>query len=212
MMTAAQTLVWRVDPRQPDRATLERAAQVLRRGGLVAFPTETVYGLGASALNPAALQRLTVVKQRPAEKHYTMHLYRQEQVRDLVAVVPPAAQRLMDVLWPGPLTLVLPAQEGGTVGLRLPDHPVARQFLEACGLPVAAPSANRSGQPSPTTAQTVLEQLDGEIDAVLDAGPTGVGQASTVVEVSATGELRYLRDGAVSREQIQRALGQAPHA
>ncbi|MBI4354837.1 MAG: threonylcarbamoyl-AMP synthase [Candidatus Omnitrophica bacterium] len=208
-MTATHTLVWRVDPRHPDPELLRRAALLVRSGGLVAFPTETVYGLGVNALDAAAIQRLTEVKQRPSEKRYTLHLYRKEQARDLAAVVPPAAQRLIDACWPGPLTVVLPAVGGGTVGLRLPDHPVARQFLEACGVPVAAPSANRSGEPPPTSAQQVLARLDGAIEAVLDAGPTGGDLPSTVVAISAAGEVRYLRDGALSRQQIQEILKDA---
>ena len=167
----------------PDPAVLREAAAVLKGGGLVAFPTETVYGLGADATTPRAIERLNAVKGRPPEKPYSLHIYTAEQVQAYVKAVPPAAQRLMARCWPGPLTLVLPADGGGTVGFRLPSHPVALAFLRACGVPVAAPSANRSGAPPPTDAAEVVAALDGDVDCVLDAGPTQLGRESTVAEI-----------------------------
>ena len=185
----------------PDPAVLREAAAVLRGGGLVAFPTETVYGLGADATTPRAIERLNAVKGRPPEKPYSLHIYTAEQVQAYVKAVPPAAQRLMARCWPGPLTLVLPADGGGTVGFRLPSHPVALAFLRACGVPVAAPSANRSGAPPPTDAAEVMAALDGDVDCVLDAGPTQLGRESSVVEIVGD-RVEIRREGALSREAI----------
>src|SRR3989338_4881705 len=190
----------------PDPAALAEAAAVLRAGGLVAFPTETVYGLGADATNPKAVERLNQVKGRPPEKPYSLHLHQAEQMRPYVSSVPAAAATLIERFWPGPLTVVLPGKDGKTVGFRLPDHPVARAFLKACGVPVAAPSANRSGSPPPTDAQEVLAALDGAVDCLLDGGPTRFGRESTVVEVVG-GRVEIRREGAISKDAILQAIG-----
>lgn len=192
----------------PDPAALAEAAAILRRGGLVAFPTETVYGLGADASNPAAVGRLNRVKGRPPEKPYSLHLYAPEQLLGYVTSIPPLAERLMQRFWPGPLTIVLPGADGRAIGFRLPDHPVARAFLEACRVPVIAPSANRSGSPPPTDAQEVLAALDGDVDCVLDAGPTRMGRESTVVEVVGD-RVEIRREGAIPRTTILEAVGSA---
>lgn len=184
-----------------DPLALHDAARMLRHGGLVAFPTETVYGLGADATNPAAIARLNQVKGRPPEKPYSLHLHSPDQVRPFVEVVPALAQRLMERFWPGPLTIVMPSRDGKTVGFRLPDHPIAQAFLKACDVPVAAPSANRSGFPPPTDAQEVLAALDGEVDCLLDAGPTRLGRESTVVEIVG-GHLEVRREGAIATAAI----------
>ncbi len=185
----------------PDPAALAEAAQILRRGGLVAFPTETVYGLGADATNPKAINRLNQVKGRPPEKPYSLHLYTAEQMAPYIASVPPAAKRLMDRFWPGPLTIVLAGTDGRTVGFRLPDHPIARAFLKACDVPVAAPSANRSGSPPPTDAKEVLAALNGAVDCLLDGGPTTLGRESSVVEI--VGErIEVRREGAIAKDAI----------
>ena len=185
----------------PDPAALAAAAAVLRSGGLVAFPTETVYGLGADATNPNAVERLNQVKGRPPEKPYSLHLYSPEQMRPYVSSVPAAAAKLIERFWPGPLTIVVPGRDGRTVGFRLPDHPVARAFFKACGVPVAAPSANRSGSPPPTDANEVLVALGGAVDCLLDGGPTRFGRESTVVEV-VDGRVEVRREGAISKEAI----------
>lgn len=190
----------------PAASALEEAARVLRGGGLVAFPTETVYGLGADATNPQAIERLNQVKGRPPDKPYSLHLYSPDQMRAFVTDLPPAAARLIERFWPGPLTIVVPGKDGRTVGFRLPDHPIAQAFLRACGVPVAAPSANRSGSPPPTDVTEVLEALDGSIECVLDGGPTRLGRESTVVEViDARVEIR--RAGAIGADAIRAALG-----
>ena len=165
----------------PDPALLAEAAAVIRRGGLVAFPTETVYGLAADATNPKAIERLNQVKGRPPEKPYSLHLHSAAQVQDFVTAVSPVAAKLMERFWPGPLTIVMPSKDGKTVGFRLPNHPVASAFLKACGVPVVAPSANRSGSPPPTDANEVMAALNGSFDYLLDGGPTQMGRESTVV-------------------------------
>ncbi len=185
----------------PDPTALSEAAKILRSGGLVAFPTETVYGIGADAGNPKAIERLNQVKGRPPEKPYSLHLYAPEQMRAFVTSVPPLAAKLIERFWPGPLTIVIPAKSGGTIGFRLPDHPIARAFLKACEVPVVAPSANRSGSPPPTDAKEVLAALDGSLDCLLDGGPTRLGRESTVVEVVG-GRVEIRREGAISTETI----------
>ncbi len=193
--------ILQVNANSPDPAVLAEAAAIVRRGGLVAFPTETVYGLAADAANPKAVQRLNSVKGRPPEKPYSLHIYSQSQVDSFVANIPPLAKHLMERFWPGPLTIVTPANNGKTVGFRLPDPPVAQAFLKACGVPVSAPSANRSGSPPPTDAKEVLTALGDGFDCLLDAGPTPMGRESTVVEV-VDDRLVIHREGAVPKEDI----------
>jgi L-threonylcarbamoyladenylate synthase len=191
----------------PDPAALAEAAGVLKQGGLVAFPTETVYGLGADATNPQAIEQLNRVKGRPPEKPYSLHLYTPEQMRAYVDTVPAAAAKLIDRFWPGPLTIVVPGRQGAPVGFRLPDHPVARAFLRACGVPVAAPSANRSGSAPPTDAQEVLAALGNDVDCIIDGGPTRLGKESSVVEII-DGRVEVRREGAISRGAILSVLKQ----
>ena len=185
----------------PDPIALAEAAKILRGGGLIAFPTETVYGLGADATNPEAIARLNRVKGRPPDKPYSLHLHSAAQVRALVSSVPPLAECLMQRFWPGPLTIVMPANDGRTVGFRLPSHPVAQAFLKACDVLVAAPSANRSGFAPPTDAKEVLAALDGDVDCILDGGPTTLGRESTVVEIIGK-RLEIRREGAISKDAI----------
>ena len=191
-----------VNASHPEPRFIEEAARRLCSGGLVAFPTETVYGLGADASNPKAIERLNQVKGRPPDKPYSIHVYDVAQLRDVVDTIPAMAQRLMDALWPGPLTIVMPATRGGTVGFRLPNHPVALAFLKQCGRAVVAPSANRSGSPPPTDGREVMEALQGHYDYLLDAGPTSLGRESTVVSVEGD-RLRILREGAITASQLQ---------
>ena len=194
---------------------LDRAAAILRGGGLVALPTETVYGLGANALNPAAVERIFAAKSRPAWDPVIVHVASREMLTGLVEEVPGAARDLMVAFWPGPLTLLLKrtravpdAVTAGRplVGLRMPAHPVALELIRRAGVPVAAPSANRFGHVSPTTADHVLDDLDGRIDAVLDAGPTLRGVESTVLDPSASPMMIY-RPGAVTAEQLREVAG-----
>ena len=203
-MSSAPRIVG-VAGKAPDPALLAEAAQILRGGGLVAFPTETVYGLGVDATNPKALARLNRVKGRPPDKPYSLHVYSVDQVRAMVPSIPPLAERLIERFWPGPLTIVMPGPRGETLGFRLPDHPIANAFLKACAVPVVAPSANRSGHPPPTDAAEVIAALDGDLDCVLDGGPTRLGRESTVVEVL-NGRLEVRREGAISKDAILNIL------
>ncbi len=196
-------------------ADITRAVDALRRGRLVAFPTETVYGLGADAAHPDALARLYAVKGRPAEHPVIVHVAEPVQLAEWAAHVPRAARLLADALWPGPLTLVVPRAArvpdgitggGDTVGLRVPDQPVALALLRAFGGGIAAPSANRFGHVSPTTAADVRADLGDDVDVVLDDGPCRVGVESTIVDCTAD-ELVILRPGGVTRERIEEVSG-----
>jgi L-threonylcarbamoyladenylate synthase len=209
------TAVLAVDPRAPDPEAVARAAAVLRAGGLVAFPTETVYGLGAHAMDPAAVARIFAAKGRPASNPLIVHLAGADRVSDVAAAWPEAAARLAERFWPGPLTLVLPRHPrvpeavtagGPTVAVRVPAHPVARALLGAAGVPVAAPSANRSSRLSPTRAGHVLQDLAGRIDLVLDGGPCAGGIESTVLDVTAAPP-RLLRPGLASRAELEAVIG-----
>lgn len=189
---------------------IELAAALLRRGECVAFPTETVYGLGANAWDEKAVAKIFAAKGRPADNPLIVHCHHQDQLFDLAREWPPEAEVLMDEFWPGPLTLVLKKKPavpeivtGGldTVALRFPDHPVALELLRAAALPVAAPSANISGRPSPTRAEHVLADLGGKIAAVLDGGPAPGGLESTVLDCSSL-PFRILRPGSVTREML----------
>jgi L-threonylcarbamoyladenylate synthase len=193
-----------------------RAAALLREGATVAFPTETVYGLGANALDAAAVAKIFAAKERPGWDPVIAHVSDREMV-DRIAEVPPEAEGLMESFWPGPLTLLLPrtaavpdAVTAGRplVGVRIPAHPLALELIRQAGVPIAAPSANRFGRTSPTTAAHVLRDLEGRIDAVLDGGSTSVGVESTVLGLaeSGTGWMIY-RPGGVSREDLERVLG-----
>ena len=208
--TPSRTLRLRAD-RPSD---LQQAAAILRAGGLVAFPTETVYGLGANAFSAAAVAGIFTAKQRPAWDPLIVHLAAMQQLPEITHIDGATAGRvqvLASTFWPGPLTLLLPrsaaipdAVTAGRekVGVRLPAHPVAQALLQAAGVPIAAPSANRFGHVSPTTAQHVLDDLDGRIDAVLDGGVTTVGVESTVLDPTTTPMLIY-RAGAVTLEILQ---------
>ncbi|MBM3659894.1 MAG: threonylcarbamoyl-AMP synthase [Actinobacteria bacterium] len=198
-------------------AHVRDAVAVLRRGGLVAFPTETVYGLGADASSAAAVRRLYAVKGRPAHHPVIVHLGGADALDEWAAAVPPSARLLAEAFWPGPLTLVLrrsarvpDAVTGGrdTVGLRVPDQPLALALLRAFGGGVAAPSANRFGRVSPTTAADVRADLGADVDLVLDGGPCRIGVESTIVDC--TGEEPVIaRLGGVPREDVERCLGRA---
>jgi len=202
-MSAPQ--IFSINANTPEEHLLAEAAHILCDGGLVAFPTETVYGLAADATNPQAVMRLNRVKGRPPEKPYSIHLYETAQIAAFVETIPPLATRLMERFWPGPLTIVMRSKDGKTVGFRLPNHPVAQAFLRRCQRPVVAPSANRSGFPPPTDGREALTALDGQFDCLLDAGPTPLGRESTVVSVVG-GQLEILREGAIPLQTIQAVL------
>lgn len=193
---------------------IEQAAKILREGGTVAFPTETVYGLGANALDAVAVAKIFAAKGRPSWDPLIVHVSDRKMLAK-VAIATPQAEKLIQNFWPGPLTLLLPrtpevpdAITAGRplVGVRMPSHPLALALIRAAGVPIAAPSANRFGHTSPTTADHVLEDLDGRIDAVLDGGPTTVGVESTVLDPNQSPMLIY-RPGAITPEMIEQVAG-----
>ena len=209
------TIVLTLDSGAPDPDVIRRAAAILRGGGLVAFPTETVYGLGVNALDPVAVASVFEAKGRPADDPLIVHVIGAEALGLLVTEVPSVAQQLAEAFWPGPLTLVLPRSaavpDGVTAGLdtvavREPSHPVARALIRAAGIPVAAPSANPFGRTSPTTAEHVIKDLEGRVDAVLDGGACPIGIESTVVDCTVSPP-RLLRPGGVSLESLRSVVG-----
>ena len=202
---------------QPSEAG--RAAEILRSGGLVALPTETVYGLGASALEEAAVKRIFEVKGRPQDNPLIIHVAGPEALEEWCREVPETAYRLAERFWPGPLTLVLKCRKTGdphipdrvtagldTVAVRCPDHPATLEVIRLAGVPIAAPSANLSGKPSTTTARHCLHDLSGKVEAVLDGGPCRVGLESTILDLT-TAPPRVLRPGGVTLEQLRELLG-----
>ncbi|HUW64768.1 MAG TPA: L-threonylcarbamoyladenylate synthase [Spirochaetia bacterium] len=215
---ALETLHLKVDALCPAPEAIEAAAALLRRGALVAFPTETVYGLGASALDDRAVARIFTAKGRPADNPLIVHVADPGEVPRVAADLPEPARVLMEAFWPGPLTLVLPRREDvsslvaaglPTVAVRMPDHPVALALIRAAGVPVAAPSANLSGRPSPTSGAHVLADLAGRIEALLDAGACALGVESTVLDL--TEDIpAILRPGGVTAEELAEVLGGVP--
>ncbi len=198
-----------------DNELIQHAAEIIKRGGIVAFPTETVYGLGADAFNPLAVARIFEVKRRPYFDPLIVHVAHPADVKKLVKEIPSHAKKLIERFWPGPLTVVLLKNENfpdivtaglPTVAIRMPDHPMALSLIKECRCPIAAPSANPFGYLSPTTAEHVREQLGDQVDLILDGGPCPVGVESTIVSFS---EERpwLLRPGGVSLEEIESVIG-----
>ncbi len=192
------------------------AANIIRQGGLVAFPTETVYGLGANALKEEAAERIYAAKGRPSDNPLIAHIANVSDLKILVSEIPEAAEGLIEKYWPGPLTIIFPKSTlvpyqttGGldTVAVRMPSDPVANYLIELSGVPIAAPSANVSGRPSPTTAEHVFEDMNGRIEMILDSGPVGIGLESTIVD--ATGKVPVLlRPGAITIEMLWETVGE----
>lgn len=195
---------------------IQKATKLLQEGKLVAFPTETVYGLGADGLNEKASEKIYAAKGRPSDNPLILHIARVEQLEQLVKTIPEKAKILMDQYWPGPLTMIFEKSEivpygttGGleTVAIRMPDHEVARALLLASNIAVAAPSANTSGRPSPTKAEHVAADLDGKIDMILDGGEVGIGIESTIVDMTVDPPM-ILRPGYVTQEMLAKTLGE----
>jgi len=210
-----KTLLLKVDSQKPEIAKIRIAADFIKKGGLVAFPTETVYGLGANALNQEAVLALFDAKKRPLDNPPIVHVGNPKDVCSLVKEVSPKVERLMETFWPGPLTLIFQRSEivpdvtvAGldTVAIRMPRHNVALALIRESGCSIAAPSANLAGKPSPTSAKHVLDDLNGRIDAVLDAGPTHIGVESTVLDVTIDPP-QVLRPGGTPYEVLKRVLG-----
>jgi len=195
---------------------LREAAGILRLGGLVAFPTETVYGLGGNALDEDAARKIYAAKGRPSDNPLIAHVSCMEEVAPLVKEIPEAGRKLMEAFWPGPLTMIFPKSDkvpygttGGldTVAIRMPDDPVANRLIALAEVPVAAPSANTSGRPSPTTADHVWQDMNGRIEMIIDGGPVGIGVESTIVDVSSAVPA-VLRPGAITMEMLEEVLGE----
>lgn len=213
-----KTQYWLVDhlsTNLKDCPQIFQAAQLLKQNEVVAFPTETVYGLGANAKSDEAVAKIYEAKGRPSDNPLIIHISKKEQLKELVGDHPEWVDLLIERFWPGPLTLVLPKKAGlsdmataglPTVGVRMPNHPVALALIEAAGLPIAAPSANLSGKPSPTSARHVLDDLDGRIAGIIDGGVTGVGVESTVLDCSEENPV-ILRPGSITKQQLEELIG-----
>lgn len=210
-----KTKLIKIDPENIDLQKLKEAANALRKGEIVAIPTETVYGLGADALNPGAVEKIFKAKGRPSDNPLIVHIADREWVDRLTRSIPEKALVLMDKLWPGPLTLVMRKSSiipgiitAGldTVAIRMPEHPVARELIRLAGVPVAAPSANVSGRPSTTTAQHVIDDLEGKIHMVVDSGSSRVGLESTVLDITVEPPV-LLRPGGITPGQLEELIG-----
>jgi L-threonylcarbamoyladenylate synthase len=211
MTYRTETQIIHLNPDQPDVKLIEQAAEILRAGGLVAFPTETVYGLGANAYDAAAVERIFSAKGRPASDPIIVHIHSLSQLDKIATLIPPITFQLAGVFWPGPLTLVLersaripPNVSAGmpTVAVRMPNHPITLALLCAADVPIAAPSANRFARPSATTAMHVLEDLGGQVDVILDGGPATIGVESTILDLTKTPPV-VLRPGGVALEKLR---------
>ncbi|MEY8354439.1 L-threonylcarbamoyladenylate synthase [Lachnospiraceae bacterium 54-53] len=207
------------DKENPEEELLKKPAEFLKNGGLVAFPTETVYGLGADALNKEAARKIYAAKGRPSDNPLIAHIADFEDLPPLVARIPESGKKLMEAFWPGPLTLIFPKSgrvpyetTGGleTVAVRMPADPVANALIRLAGVPVAAPSANTSGRPSPTTADHVWQDMKGKIEMIVDGGAVGIGVESTIIDVSGE-EPMILRPGAITQEMASAVLGREIH-
>ena len=211
-----ETEIIKIDDIEKDKALIEKAAGIIKAGGLVAFPTETVYGLGGNGLSSLVSAKIYEAKGRPSDNPLILHISSTDQLKVLVKDVPEIAHKLMDAFWPGPMTLIMNKKDivpkettGGldTVAVRMPGHPVALALIEASGLPIAAPSANSSGRPSPTCAEHVYEDLYGKIDMIIDGGDVGIGLESTIIDV--TGDIpTILRPGYINQEMLEKMLGE----
>lgn len=210
------TYIYEIKNTIKDDAEIEKAGQIIRNGGLVAFPTETVYGLGGDALNAQSSQKIYAAKGRPSDNPLIVHICRLDDIYDIVSEFPESAQKLAENYWPGPLTMVLPKSDkvpdettGGlsTVAVRMPVDPIALSFIKAAGGYVAAPSANTSGKPSPTKAKYVIEDMDGKIDMIIDGGDVEIGLESTIVDLSGTVPM-LLRPGFITLDMLRECLGE----
>lgn len=210
-----KTEIVKIDEEQIDQEAIARAGEILKRGGLVAFPTETVYGLGGDALNENSSRLIYAAKGRPSDNPLIVHITNMEALKKIVTEIPPAARKLAERYWPGPLTMIFHkssavplATTGGldTVAVRMPSHKTARAMIDAAGGYIAAPSANRSGRPSPTVARYVIEDLDGFVDMIIDGGEVNIGLESTIIDL--TGEVpTILRPGYVTQDMLTETLG-----
>ena len=209
------TNIIKIDSKNIDKSSIEIAAEVIKNGGLVAFPTETVYGLGANTFNEDGVKKIFIAKGRPSDNPLISHIYNISQLNDLAIVIPDFTEKLTSQFWPGPLTLIFKKNPNvpdivtaglDTVAVRMPSHPVALALLEATGVPIAAPSANISGRPSPTCSRDVIDDLNGKVDVIIDSDKSEIGVESTVLDISGIAPI-ILRPGAITLKQISKAIG-----
>ncbi|MCM8761019.1 MAG: L-threonylcarbamoyladenylate synthase [Candidatus Omnitrophica bacterium] len=203
-----KTIVFKVNPRRPDPALIACAARTVREGGLVAFPTETVYGLAANLLDAAAIERIYRVKKRSRDKPLTVHISDLAMIRKMGCRINRNAKKLIDAFWPGPLTIVLKSSKGKKIGFRMPANKIALWLIAASKVPVVAPSANLSGHKAPKSARAVLKELGGKIAMLLDGGKTAFGIESTVVDMTKEPPV-ILREGAINAKELFGELGRA---
>lgn len=210
------TKIVKINPRTPEPSKISAAAKIILSGGIVVFPTETVYGLGADATNNKAVGKIYKAKGRPSDNPMIVHIAKTDDIFNLSLDVPPKAIALAKRFWPGPLTMVLKkskvvskkATSGlDTVAIRMPSHPIASALIKAAGVPIAAPSANISGRPSPTEAAHSIDDLNGKVDMIIDGGPVSVGIESTVIDLSGSTSL-LLRPGKITLEEIENVIGE----
>jgi len=215
-MKMKDTMIIGIDPNEIDNKLINVCAKILKKGGTVAFPTETVYGLGANALDSEAIKEIFVAKGRPSDNPLIVHVSKIEEILPLVKEIPKRVHSVMEKFWPGPLTIIFEKSDIvpheisaglSTVAIRMPSHPIAIKLIEECGLPIAAPSANISGKPSPTKAEHVIKDLIGKVDIIISGGDCNVGVESTVLDM--TGEVpMILRPGGVTKEMLEDVLGE----
>lgn len=214
-MLNKKTKIFRIDEEHPDETLIEEAASIIKNGGLLAFPTETVYGLGGDARDPKASKKIYAAKGRPSDNPLIVHISNMEMLKKTVDMVPEEAVVLAEAFWPGPLTLILKKSDyipkettGGldTVAVRMPSRISARLIIEKCGIPLAAPSANISGRPSPTKAEHVIEDFDGRIEGIVDDGPSPIGLESTILDLTVNPPA-ILRKGFIEKKDIEKVLG-----
>ena len=197
--------VIKIDPANPDKRAIASAAKIIREGGLVVFPTETVYGIAANLLDEKAVARLYRVKARPEGKPFTVHISDLKMIRDMGCAITGTAEKLIAKFWPGPLTIILKSCKGRKIGFRMPANKAALELIRASCVPVVAPSANLSGRPAPATAEEAMADLEGKVDMVIDGGRAEVGLESTVVDLTVN-PLKILRAGAIKEDELLRAL------
>lgn len=216
MTITMNTQIIKIDENQIDREAIQKAGKILQQGGLVAFPTETVYGLGGDALNSNSSRKIYAAKGRPSDNPLIVHICRIEDLHKIVSQIPESARKLAEAFWPGPLTMIFPKSEavpyettGGldTVAVRFPSHRTAQALIDAAGGYIAAPSANTSGRPSPTLARYVVEDMDGRIDMVIDGGDIPIGVESTIVDCTVEPPM-LLRPGYITAEMLSEVLGE----
>ncbi len=198
----SQTKIVKLDPLKPDLNILREAGFVIRNGGLVIIPTETVYGIAADGSNHAALEKLYQIKNRPKEKQFSLHIFKKEIMEDMCKDVPVAAYKLADKFWPGPLTMILKSKNGSTIGMRMPDNDIALRVIALSVVPVICPSANISGKPAPVDFAEAIQDLNGLVDLAIDTGRTKLASESSIVDLTIEG-FKILREGAIKKGELE---------